>query len=472
MTDATDASEPKETSTEIIAHLEEQEPVDDTLERPAASGDTVPEVAIVPTRQTKLADVANVAGAYARERREGAGSYLKRHPKGAALVAIALIVALCALVMAGIRASDLPSEETVRASARERVETPALSGGYYGYDDPLALASIEVGNRRHLSGAPEGTDHDTSFGATSYAEADVTLSYRNQYVAAVKTATLGFAERQGEWVAAGDPYNEQVAYAALSGVCEEKVLANIEYLYARADTSTDPSERSLQEIYADAALEVQVNSFDAVDQTNLVIIHCTSEEGAATYECLLTAEFSFVAANGMWELSSASATKDAKTRSLNLLEGNWEGSFQKQSVKSSDNGNNCLAASSYPMQLVVDGFEEVDGETALNAHVSLVAHFHEPPSASTDYSSGDKKLVDEPITCKLVDEAGNKLVFEGSLPERAGGTVDLRLEVDGDARITATVTTRHDYTEESWFGLIQEEKSVSYSDTYSLRHVD
>ena len=470
MADATETSEREERTTDIIPRLNETEAVSDTLERAVAEeGEAQAGVEIVPARQTKLADVANVAGAYARERRQGIGSYIKRHPKSAALVSIVLVVAIFALVMAGIRASDLPSEETVRDSARQRVQTPALSGGYYGYDDPLTLASVEVGNRRHLSGAPLGTDHDTSFGATSYAEADVTLSYRNQHVSAVKTATLGFAKQQESWVAAGDSMNEQVAYAALSGVDVEKVLANIDYLYARADTSTDPNERSLQEIYDGAELEVQVSSFDPIGQTNLVVIHCTSEQGAATYDCVLTAEFSFVAANGLWELSSASTTEDAKTRSLDLLEGDWEGSFKSQRVSER---NNCLAASSYPMKLTIDGFGEIDGDTVLDAHVSFVAHFHEAPNASADYTEGDKKLTDEAVTCTLVEEVGNKLVFEGTLPERAGGTVDVRFEVDGDDRIQATVVTRHNYTESSWFGLLQEEKSVTYTDTYNLRRTD
>ena len=469
MDDATEVPESEERTTEIIARLEESEPVDDTLERPASEDGSTAAGAIVPVRQTKLADVANVAGAYARERKQGIGAYIKRHPKSTALAIIVFVVAVFALVMAGIRASKLPSEEVVQASARERVETPALSGGYYGYDDPLALASVEVGNRRHLSGAPEGTDHDVSFGATSYAEADVTLSYRNQYVSAVKTATIGFAEHQESWVAAGDPMNEQVAYAALMGVDEQKVLENIDFLYARAETSTDPNERTLAEIYDGATLEVQVNSFDAVGQTNLVVIHCTSQQGVAKYDCVLTAEFAFVPANGLWELSSASATENAKTRSLELLEGSWEGSFQSQRVSS---GNNCLSGSNYPMKLVVDGFDEINGETVLDAHVTVIAHFHEPPASSADSTEGDKKFTDEMISCTLVDETGSKLVFEGSLPEHAGGTVEIRLEVDGDSRIVASVATTHDYTESSWFGLLQEEKSVTYTDTYTLRKAE
>ena len=468
MANTTDTTDRKERTTEIIARLEELEPVDDTLEQPIADDDSTLAGAIVPVRETKLADVANVAGAYARERRKGAGSYIKQHPKRSALVIIVLIVAIFALVMAGIRASKLPSEEDVQASARARVETPDLSGGFFGFDDPLALASVEVGNRRHLSGAPEGTDHDTSFGATGYAEADVTLSYRNQYVSAVKTATLGFAEQQGSWVAAGEPMNEQVTYAALMGVNEEKVLSNIDQLLEKADTSDNSNERSLTEIYEGANLDVQVNSFDALGQTNLMIIQCTSEQGIATYNCVLTAEFTFLPAYGLWELTSASVTEGAKTRSLELLEGTWEGSFQNQNVNT---GNNCLAASSYPMKLVVDGFDELDGKTVLNAHVTLLAHFHEPLSESKDYTSGDHKYSDEILTCTLVSEVGNKLVFEGSLPERTDNSVNIRFEVDGDSRITALVATTHRYTETTGilFWETTENKSVTYTDTYDLR---
>ena len=470
MSEATDDSISEERTTDIIVRLDELPGFDETLERPA-----VPEPAdageIVPVRQTKLADVAAVAGSYARERREGAGSYLRRHPKRTAVVIVLLIVAVLAIVMAGIRASKLPEEEQIRTSARNRVETPAYSGGYYGYDDSLALASVEVGNRRHIDSAPEGTEHDVSFGATSYAEADVTLSYRNSYISAVKMATVGFAERQEGWVDAGVPTNEQVAYAALAGVSEEKVLSNIDLLLDEADTSDDPNERRLTEIYDGAALEVQMHSFSPVDQTDQMVIHCYSEQGVASYDCILTAEFSFLPAYGLWELTSASVTEGAKTRSLSLLEGTWEGSFQSQRVST---GNNCLAGSSYPMTLTVDSFEELGNKTILNAYVSVVAHFHEPPETSTNFSNGDKKYQNEALTCTLVGELGNKLVFEGALPERADGNVSIRLEVDGDSRITATVTTTHDYEVTSGILIWQttEEKTVTYTDTYNLRRVD
>ena len=467
MADASNASNRKERTTEIIARLEELPAIEDTLDRPAYGDGEAGELVLA--KQTKLSDVAAVAGSYARERREGVGSYIRRHPKRVVLGFVVLLVAIFAVVMAGMRASNLPSTDVVRESARERVQTPTYSGGFYGYDNPLALASVEVGNRRHLSSAPEGTAHDVSFGAMSYAEADVTLSYRNQNVSAVKTATIGFAERQEGWVDAGDPMNEQVAYAALTGVDEEKVLSNINLLFDRADTATDPGERTLQEIYYDAKLEVQAHSFDPVDQTDMLVIHCNSVQGVAEYDCVLTATFTFLPASGLWELSSATTTEGAKTRSLELLEGTWEGSFQSQRV--SEN-NNCLAGSSYPMELVVDGFGEINGRTVLDAHVSVVAHFHPAPETSTDFSDGDKKFADEAITCTLVGEMGNKLVFEGALPEHADGTVSIRLEVDGADRITATVTTIHNYTESALFGLLQEEKSVTFTDTYSLRRTE
>lgn len=465
-----EATEREERITEIITRFDELPMVDETLEQPAHEGSTEAG-AIVPVRQTKLKDVAAVAGSYARERREGAGSYVRRHPKRIAVIIVLVIAAILGLVMAGLRAAKLPEDEFIRESARARVATPAYSGGYFGYDDPLALASVEVGGKRHLSQAPEGTEHDVSFGATSYAEADVTLSYRNQYVSAVKTATIGFAERREGWVDAGVPTNEQVAYAALTGVNEEKVLTNIDQLFEKADTSSDPEERSLTEIYADATLDVQMHSFAPVDQTDLIVIYCKSEQGVATYECVLTAEFTFLPAYGLWELTSASTTEGAKTRSLELLEGTWEGSFQTQQVSE---GNNCLAGSSYAMNLVVDGFDEVGEKTILNAYVSVVAHFHEPPETSANYSNGDKKYMNEPISCTLIGELGNKLVFEGALPERADGTVSIRLEVDGDSRIVATVKTVHDYEVTSGILLWQttEEKTVTYTDTYSLRRVE
>ena len=459
-----------ESTTEIISRLEELPSIDDTLERPAHDGDTEAG-ALVPVRQTKLSDVAAVAGSYARERREGAGSYFRRHPKRMAVVIVLAIAAIFGLVMAGIRAADLPDEETVRTSARGRVLAPLYSGGYFGYDDPLTLASVEVGNRRHRDSAPENTSHDVSFGATAYAEADVTLSYRNQHVSAVKTATIGFAERQEGWVDAGTPTDEQVAFGALAGVDENKVLANIDQLLERADTDRADGERSLNEIYENAKLEVQLHSFAPVDQTDLMVIHCTSEQGIATYECTLTAEFTFLQANGLWELSTCTASQDAKTRSLELLEGTWEGSFQGQNVST---GNNCLAGSTYGMTLTVEGFDEVDGETVLNAHVSVVAHFHGPVEKSANYSSGDKKYADEALTCTLIGETGNKLVFEGALPERADGTVSIRLEVDGDSRITATVKTETSYEETSgwWVFETTEEKDVTYTDTYDLRRAE
>ena len=457
----------REQTTEIIARLEGPEPVDDTLDRVASGEDLEAAGALVPVKQTKLSDVAAVAGSYARERREGVGSYVKRHPKRIALLIVVLIVAIFAVVMAGLRASNLPDVDLIRESAHNRVETPSYSGGFYGFDDPLALASVEVGNRRHLSGAPDSTAHDVSFGATSYAEADVTLSYRNEHISAVKTATIGFAEHPEGWIDAGIPMNEQVAFAALTGVNEEKVLSNINLLFDRADASTDPSERTLQEIYYDAELEVQAHSFDPVEQTDLIVIHCSAKQGVSTYECLLSAQFTFLPANGLWELTGATTSKDAKTRSLSLLEGTWNGSFSSQRVSE---GNNCLAGSGNPMTMIVEGVGELSGKTVLDAKVTLVAHLHEPPESSQDESADDVWYENEPITCTLVGELGNKLVFEGALSERAAGTISIRLEVDDADRITATVTTVYNWTTTEGFIITWEtDHSVTYTDTYTLR---
>ena len=468
MADANESSVRKEQTTEIIVRLEEAPAVDDTLEHLANGDDGTAGYDIVPVKQTKLSDVAHVAGNYARERRKGLGSYIKRHPKRFAFGFVILLVAILAVVMAGLRASKLPDVELVRESARTRVQTPEYSGGFFGYDEPLALASIEVGNRRHLSGAPEGTAHDVSFGAMSYAEADVTLSYRNECVSVVKTSTIGFAERQEGWVDAGTPYNEELVYSALSGVDEEKVLANIGLLLDRADTSADSSERTLQEIYNNGSLEVRVHNFNPAAQTDAMVIHCVAAEGAGRYECLLTVQFSFLPVNGLWEISSASVSDDAKTRSLSPLEGTWEGSFTGQSVT---DGNNCLAGSSYPMSLVIDGFGELKGDTVLDAHVSVVVHFHEPPETDANFSEDDKEYEEEGITCTLVGEMGDKLVFEGALPERTEGTVNIRLEVDGDSRITATVMTTYDYTETTLL-IFTTDKTVTYTDTYALHRVE
>ena len=466
--DANDGSVLMEHTTEIITRLEAPEPVDDTLEHPASGNDDTAERGIQLAKQTKLSDVAYVAGSYARQRKAGVGDYIRRHPKRIAFAIVILLVAILAVVMAGIRASNLPGVDMIRESARARVQTPAYSGGFYGYDEPLALASVEVGNRRHLSGAPDGTTHDVSFGATSYAEADVTLSYRNQAVSAVKTAAVGFAEHQDGWVDAGIPMNEQVAFTALSGVDEEKVLANIGLLFDRADTSTDTGERTLQEIYHDATFEIRVHNFDAVAQRDAMVIHCTTKDGVRSYECLLTAQFTFLPANGLWELASAVATDDAKTGSLSSLEGTWEGSFSSQNVT---DGENCLAASDYPMTLVIDDFGELSGNTVLDAHITLVAHFHEPPETSTNSSDGDKNYSEENVTCTLIGEMGDKLVFEGALPERSEGTVNIRLEVDGDSRITATVMTTYDYTETTLL-IFTTDKTVTYTDTYALHRID
>lgn len=458
----------REQTTEIITRLEEQAPVDDTLERPASDdGSDTAAGALVPVKQTKLSDVAAVAGSYARERRQGVGDYVKRHPKRIALLIVLLLVAIFAVVMAGIRASNLPDEDLIRESAHNRVETPAYSGGFFGYDDPLALASVEVGARRHLSGAPESTVHDVSFGAISYAEADVALSYRNEHISAVKTATIGFAEHPEGWVDAGIPMNEQVAFAALTGVDEEKVLSNIGLLLDRADASNDGTEPSLQEIYYDGEFEVQAHSFDPVEQTDLIVIHCSAKQGVSTYECLLSAQFTFLPANGLWELSGATTSKDAKDRSLSMLEGTWDGSFSSARVSE---GDNCLAGSSKPMTLVVDGVGALGSDTVLDGHVSLVAHLHEPPETRQDESADDVWYGDESITCTLVGELGNKLVFEGALSERAAGTVSIRLEVEDADRITATVTTVYDWTTTEGFIITWEtEHSVTYTDTYTLR---
>ena len=101
----------------------------------------------------------------------------------------------------------------------------------------------------------------------------------------------------------------------------------------------------------------------------------------------------------------------------------------------------------------------------------MLAHFHAQPSRDSKSADGDEALHGVALTAGYAGDTAEKgLSFTGTLPDQAGGKVDVELDFGpgGDATAAvAKVTTSH--TRTSSFLFIPYSETAMYTDTYLLR---
>ena len=397
---------------------------------------------------------------------------VRRHPLALILLALVSVVVVLVLFMAWRRTNNLPGLDMIEQDARERIQAPTYSGGYFGNDDRLIPTTVTVGARQHTDRAPEGAALEETFAATGYVSADVMVSYQNESVIATKTAVLGYAKQNNEWVGAGAVANEQVSFAAIDGVDQRKVLLNIDRLLERASSMvpTDSQQPTLASIYDGATFEVTSSLFDSAAQTDTLTIHARKASLFSAYECDIVATFSFGQSNGLWELVDATVTDDAWTRRFDPIIGTWSGTFKSQEVSS---GAKCLAGSRSTFLLTITSWEVSGTGAQITGTITTVAHYHSSPSKNQNSTKGDAVLESVPFTASLANPNGSRTsseaTFVATLPEDVGGKVSITIQFgtgEDGAGVTAVVSTEHQF--EDKILLIPYQNQVVYADTYEL----
>ena len=451
-------SEGVEKTTELdgAGSTERRPPVEATAPRPAT-----------PERpdEPRLRDVGGALASYLSGRTALLADLVRRH-RGAT-VALALI-ACAAAVLLGIalsRALAVPDEATIADGARTVLSAPEYSSGTYGTDTTLVSQDIDVRGVARSQTAPDGTD--AQFGASGYATAEVVLTYSGQSVSASQGATLSFALVDGAWSVMPGVTNEGVSWHATGGVDQDKVLSNVHLLLARADEA-DGTEPALAELYADAAVAIEEESFDEDTQTDTLTISCIRTEAFETYECLLTVTFSFSQTSGQWGVSQVEVSDGARERNLHALLGTWTGAFQSQRT----DGGKCLAAREDGLAVEVLGASVGEDAVVLSGYVSGVAHYHANPADDTASCAGDVALGEVHFTARLEsDDEG--LVFVAELPEDVGGDAVLTLRFGtSEDPSAASAEVRSEYTYDDAILFIPYERTATYVDSFTLTRAE
>lgn len=471
-TDATDAA-----PTDVLPPHDDAQakPADATEKRPAATpaedgGSESP----------RFRDVTGTFADYVRSRRETIRDFLTEHRLASIILGVLAVAMVACLVMAFMHTRGVPDNATIEGDARTRVSAPTYDPGSFGPDETLVMRDATVRSTHRSATAIDSSQ--AQFGASAYATADVLVSFSSASVQATKATTLGYARVDGSWIGIGDETGAQVAWEALAGVDQDRVLENINEVFDRAEASLAKDsgsaaarEMSLAGLYAGAKIQVESSDFDAEAQRDTLVISCEKASDFESYTCELTVIFSFSPVTGQWEIAEATASEDAKVRTFEPLVATWEGTFQSQST----DGTKCLAGGSEAGKLTVTVEKsETVGDTArLTGTISGLAHYHAHPSEDTESCEGDSAFVDIPFTATLVggksDVTGSDLNFVATLPEEVGGTVTVTLGfgVNGDpTQVVAVVQTTYPHT--GSFLFIPFEETITYADTYALTHAE
>ena len=399
-----------------------------------------------------------------------------RHRTTFILLGLGAIAIAAILVTAGIHASNLPPTDVVETDAVDRLEAPDYDAGLYGNADKLALVSLDVVSRTRTETAI--TSDAAQFGASGYASASVTATYKNSSVSVTKTATLGYAKVGDSWQGIGTEQDARLSYEATSGVDQSRMLESLDAILERADQTLhadDPDDTSYADglslvgIYGDTKASVEDEQFDASAQTDVVVLDLTKREGFGEYTCELTVHFAFRAANGVWEIDSVDVSDGAETLSYEPVVGTWTGTFQSQET----DGTKCLAASSTPFEVTITSSEDSSTSARLVGTVSGLAHFHEHPKANADSCTGDLAFTDVSFTAVLdaasSSDSGGPATFVATLPEMAGGTVSITLDfgtTSDPTEVVAVVETT--YAHPTSFLFVEYEENIGYKDSYVL----
>jgi hypothetical protein len=242
----------------------------------------------------------------------------------------------------------------------------------------------------------------------------------------------------------------------------DKVLSSMSGILQRAETSFSEEQNgtALPSLYADAQATITSDSFDAETQTEVMSLHLARSATFTAYECDVQATFAFRPSNGLWELTAATASDNAKDITLSPLMGTWTGTFREQT---SSKGK-CFGAKASDLRIVVTSVSN----DKITGTVSGIVHYHGEVPEDTDASEGDTELSGVPFSGTMLRE-GSGISFTCTTPQDASGVVELSLlfgtQADPSAA-RAVLTTTHAY-EASWF-IFAYDTEATFSDTFVL----
>lgn len=436
-----------------------EEPLDDTL---ADTREKRNSTALMPygagpasdPDEASLHDVASVAGRYARGRFARLRAFLAGHILITALICSAILLAILAGILFTRRFVDYPSTELVTQDARSRLSRPSYEPSTFDTQDALVLSSVEVTG---MHKEPAEPDECT---------VSVALGYANGSVESTQQVTLSYTRQEDEWRCVDVSKPGDVVYLATDGVSDGRLMAGIDDVLRKAETSfSQPadegsSDLSLLTLYRSADITVVDRDFDPATQTYTARLHLARTATFTAYECDVTAGFAFRQGNGKWELTEATAEKGAKTLVLTPLVGTWQGVFLSQDAEQ----GKCLGARTLDLTVTISAVE--GGHIA--GTLSGLAHFHAQAKEDAETSDGDAGLEDVTFTGSL-DSSSSGISFTCTTPEDTRGVVTLRLdfgEPDDPSAARATLTTTSAY--EDVFLFVPYQREARYADTYSL----
>ena len=422
-----------------------------------------------PDDAPRLSDVGVTLAGWAHGRWDAAGAWLASHKLVAVLAALACVGAILGIVLLGIDAAQVPSDEQVANDARTRLAAPSYTVGDYAIDDPLVLSNVEVGSKRASSSRQDACD------------VTVLATFENGGMETRADAQLTYVREGSEWTCTAATVGKP-SHRATAGVSQQKVLDNVGALLQAADH--EEGGQSLATLYRGAHVEVVGDNFDEERQTDSLILHCASTGTFVSYECDLTVHFRFAAASGAWELVEALVSDGASDLGFSPLVGTWRGTFASQQAME----GKCLAARDTGLTVVVsDAHATDDGDAVIEGTVSGVAHLHADLASDAEQTEGDLVLDNVPFSGSLsagdVEQdilgllAGNNpkrdvagIVFDCATQDVAGGTVMLSLQFglsDAPDSATATLTSTHAY-EDTILLVLPYEREARFADTFAL----
>lgn len=435
-----------------------------TAELPNHDQETQPSEPVAPTEQilpaaesprvetepTSLHGLASAAGSFAREHAARLKGLLSGRTLNLIIAAAAIVAAIAGIGIIVRNLTDLPDASKYRRDAQATLAAPTYDGGTYGSDEPLSLTDFEATGQHKEAKTPNeclvnGIAH-----------------FSNGSVEALQEAQLTYVRQDDGWKCASADGVGGASYAAVTGPEPSKILSNLNSVLQRAEASYagEESGTALPSLYAGAKAEMVEESFDAESQTYTCDLHLSHTATFTAYECDINATFVFRPSNGLWELTAASASKNAKDLTLTPLVGNWVGSFSEQEAS----GSKCFGAKANGLRINVT--MAANGRIA--GTLSATVHYHGEPSEDVNESEGDTELVDVPFSGTLLHQ-GDGITFSCHTPEDALGTVTLTLAFgtgeDPSAAI-ATLSTKHIY--DATFLLFVYDREATFTDTFVL----
>ena len=397
-----------------------------------------------------LHDLATTAGSFARARLANLRSFVAAHRWLITAVVLLAIAAILGMAYTVGQLADMPDVSVHKRDAQDLLSAPAYSGGSYGSTEQLVLSNFEVTGRHKEASQP------------NECLVSGVASFSNGAVEALQEAQLSYVRLNGSWKCTGVEAVGGTSYTALSGVSTDRVLANVSSLLQRAESSLsqDQGGTALPALYSSAQASVTEEAFDGETQTDVVTLHLVQQATFTSYECDLRATFAFRPGNGLWELTAATSSANAKDLTLSPLTGAWSGSFLEQS---STDGK-CFGAKDQGLRVYITS--AADGRIA--GTVSGLAHYHGDVADDVASSEGDTAFEDVLFSGTL-QEQGDGITFACTMPEDAGGTMGLTLVFgtqEDPSAARATLSTTHSY-EASWL-IFSYGREATFSDTFAL----